>query len=386
MFFKSGRSSSTVNKPEQAESGGLAAFTSETGAASQKEVKRDRPAVTPGQKQRVARLSLWIGMILLIGGTVAAAGTWQYKKRTASASAFLSVETSAPGLDVMIDGRPIGRTPIGTWLPPGTYDVTVGQGARQRQLTVDLAAGASVFRHFDLAPPAPSGTAAGDALSGGPQVRIETQPSAMMVSIDGVERGRSPLVLNDLATGAHDVVVRGDGRTLRNRIALRAGESTVVVFASDARTPALTAPVVAPAAGGWLAVTSPIPVQIREGGKVIGSSDLDRLMLPTGDHALEFVNEALGYESRRSVRIEPGKTAGVQLERVNGVISINALPWAEVFVNGERIGQTPIGNLSHPIGTYDVVLRHPQFGERRERVTITAKQPARLGVDMRKAK
>jgi hypothetical protein len=109
-------------------------------------------------------------------------------------------------------------------------------------------------------------------------------------------------------------------------------------------------------------------------------------MLPTGDHALEFVNESLGYEARRTVRIEAGKTASVQLERVNGVISINALPWAEVWVNGERIGQTPIGNLSHPIGSYEIVLRHPQFGERRERVTITTRQPTRLGVDLRKAK
>ena len=65
-------------------------------------------------------------------------------------------------------------------------------------------------------------------------------------------------------------------------------------------------------------------------------------------------------------------------------MNINAQPWAEVWVDGQRIGETPIGNLSRPVGPHEVVLRHPEFGERRETVIVTLKQPARLGVDMRK--
>jgi hypothetical protein len=125
-------------------------------------------------------------------------------------------------------------------------------------------------------------------------------------------------------------------------------------------------------------------VQIREDGKILGNTEADRVMLPTGKHTLEFVNEPLGYESRRAVRIDAGKTTALQLEPVNGVLSINAQPWAEVWVDGERVGETPIGNLSRTIGPHEVVLRHPQLGERRERVTITTRQPARLGVDLRK--
>jgi hypothetical protein len=52
-------------------------------------------------------------------------------------------------------------------------------------------------------------------------------------------------------------------------------------------------------------------------------------------------------------------------------------------VGGERIGETPIANLTRPIGTHEVLLRHPQFGERKARLTVSLKQPARLGVDMR---
>lgn len=367
------------------ESPGLAAFASEAEGPPTTEAAPGAPSIITASQQhkrRVARL-FQLTAILLLGGSVAAGGTWQYKRRTAPASsAFLSVESSVPGLEVTVADNVVGRTPVAVWLQPGTYAVRVGQGAQQREMKVNLAAGASVFRHLEVSAAEAS---AGEAAAGPAQLRIETEPSAMTVTIDGVARGTSPVAVQGLAAGTHDVVVRGDGRTLRNTITLRSGEKTVLLFASSAK-PRVTGSTAAAPAGGWLAVKSAIPVQIREGGKVVGTSDLDLLMLPAGEHALEFVNESLGYQSRRTVRIDAGKTASVQLEPVNGVLSINAQPWAEVWLNGDRLGETPIGNLSRPIGTYEVVLRHPQLGERRERVTITAREPARLGVDLRKGK
>jgi len=43
-----------------------------------------------------------------------------------------------------------------------------------------------------------------------------------------------------------------------------------------------------------------------------------------------------------------------------------------------------VGNTSVPIGTHEVVFRHPQLGEQRFTATVTATAPARLSVDMRK--
>jgi hypothetical protein len=83
------------------------------------------------------------------------------------------------------------------------------------------------------------------------------------------------------------------------------------------------------------------------------------------------------------VTIAAGRTAQVQITPPSGRLSINALPWAEVWLGGVRLGQTPIANLSHPIGTHEVILRHPQLGERRATVTVSLKEIARLGVDMR---
>jgi hypothetical protein len=55
-----------------------------------------------------------------------------------------------------------------------------------------------------------------------------------------------------------------------------------------------------------------------------------------------------------------------------------------VFIDGKNVGQTPIGNLSLAIGTYEMTFRHPELGERRQTVTVTATGTNRVGVDLTK--
>ena len=66
------------------------------------------------------------------------------------------------------------------------------------------------------------------------------------------------------------------------------------------------------------------------------------------------------------------------------MLHINAVPWAEVWIDGERIGETPIGNLPARIGTREIVFRHPDLGERRATALVTLKEPVRISMDLRK--
>ena len=65
-------------------------------------------------------------------------------------------------------------------------------------------------------------------------------------------------------------------------------------------------------------------------------------------------------------------------------MSVNALPWAEVWIEGRKVGDTPLANLSLPIGNHHLIFRHPSLGERSQDVTITAGAPTRVSVDMRR--
>ena len=76
--------------------------------------------------------------------------------------------------------------------------------------------------------------------------------------------------------------------------------------------------------------------------------------------------------------------ASIRVEWPKGTIAINALPWAEVWIDGEKVGETPIGNLSLAIGPHEILFRHPELGEQHFATTVTLRAPARVSVDLRK--
>ena len=47
------------------------------------------------------------------------------------------------------------------------------------------------------------------------------------------------------------------------------------------------------------------------------------------------------------------------------------------------VGETPLGNLPVTIGPHEVIFRHPQFGEKRQAVSVTLNAPVRVTVDMK---
>jgi len=71
-------------------------------------------------------------------------------------------------------------------------------------------------------------------------------------------------------------------------------------------------------------------------------------------------------------------SSGAEVE--TGVVSFNATPWAEVWIDGQRLGETPLGNVRLPVGAHEVVFRHPQLGERRAVAVVRASTPERVTV------
>jgi serine/threonine-protein kinase len=71
------------------------------------------------------------------------------------------------------------------------------------------------------------------------------------------------------------------------------------------------------------------------------------------------------------------------VELPQGAINLNASPWAEVFIDGKRVGETPLGNFPIAIGPHEVIFRHPQLGEKRQAVSVTLNAPVRVSVDMK---
>jgi hypothetical protein len=279
--------------------------------------------------------------------------------------------TSEPsGSPVVIDGTPHGITPITVSLASGAHKINIGAGAQVRSRDLTVTRGATSSMHVELA--ATAAEAAAVEVGG---LQIVTEPAGARVSVDGEARGVAPVTLPGLTAGEHTVTVRsGSGEPINRTVTITAGAVSSLVISMNAPTTG---------ASGTLAINSTVPLQILENGALVGTSEMSRILLPAGAHDLELVNTALGYRLTRRVQISAGQTNTVTLTAPNGSVSLNATPWAEVWIDGQRAGETPIGNIPIPIGTHEVLFRHPQLGEQRRTVTVGATAPVRVGVDMR---
>jgi PEGA domain len=356
---------------------GLDAFGSETDPAH-----APAPAVAAAPRVPAARKApslTWVPgaakwtAVVLLSAAVALAGMFEYQRRIAKrvTTGTITLETTPSGLEVVLAGKSLGRTPLTTSLGAGTYDLQVGTEPLQRLVKVNIAAGASVVQRVEFAETAAAASTGG--------LRVQTEPSHLPVFVDGTAHGNSPVSIDQLQPGDHEVSVKTATGVVRRAISIQPRETLSLIVSSTAPPPDPTA-----VSAGWISVSAPVGLQLREGGKVIGTSESDRLMLTAGDHDIEFANDALGFSARRTVHVTAGRTSATKVDLPSGVLSINAQPWAEVWIDGERVGETPIGNLKRLIGTHEVVFRHPDLGERRETVVIAVGKPARIGVDLRK--
>jgi hypothetical protein len=135
---------------------------------------------------------------------------------------------------------------------------------------------------------------------------------------------------------------------------------------------------------GLVAITAPVPMHVYAGGRLVGTTEADTIMLPVGEHEVELVSDAVGMRTRRTITVQAGRTTALKIDSPRVAVNVNAIPWAEVWVDNQRIGETPIGNLQQTIGSHEFVFRHPELGERRMIVMITMKEPVRISMDLRK--
>jgi len=238
--------------------------------------------------------------------------------------------------------------------PPSTVSLTNDAAAPERD--VELPRNAT--------PPSAAG-----------RLSIVTDPAGARVGVDGRPQGMSPVVIEGLAASEHRITVTSDSGSIERTITVANGVMTEVVFA----LPRSTAPV-----AGWVAVTSPFPVDVIEHTEVVGTSGTAKIMLAAGKHEVVLRNQSLGYEAPRTITVAAGRIVSLDVDPPKGLLNVNARPWADVLIDGETVGQTPLSNLAVPVGSHQIMFRHPQLGERTEQVVVTTRGVNRVAVDLNK--
>jgi hypothetical protein len=326
-------------------------------------------ALRSDRRRLFAGGSLVVVAIALITAGVYWKDRWQTP--AAAAGGSLRIESDPPGAEVRLNGAAKGITPLSLSMPAGSYSLTVQHGSTVKELPVSVTNGATTIHHITwtdtpASPPAPAAEVG--------NLSITTDPAGSEVMVDGQMRGPAPVTLRDLPVGQHRVVVRADGTTHTRTVQIERGATASLFFGGSTQ---------AAAVAGSIAIASPVPVQVFEDQRLIGTSDMDRILLPAGEHVIELVSDPLGYRATRTVNVTAGQTAALAVDLPRAPLNINAIPWAEVFIDGTRIGETPLGNLPQTLGAHEIVFRHPQLGEHRVNVVVTMKDTARVSIDMR---
>ena len=322
-------------------------------------LKRDEP------RKRWPLAAAAIVLVALAGAGVAAARRYVTPATTPN-EGTLVVSTNPPGAHVIVDGVDRGETPVTVKLSPGTHGLELRGDGPPRLMPITIASGGLLSQYIELPKVAPTFG----------QLQIHTEPAGAHVSVDGVQRGTSPVTVAQLAPGEHVVQVESDRGSMKQMVTIEAGVTASLVVPLGSPDGANVS--------GWITLSAPADVQVFENKRLLGSSQSDRLMVSAGRHEIEIVNETLGYRGTRTVQVSPGKVTPIHLEFPKGAIALNAIPWADVWVDGEKAGETPIGNLQLAIGPHEFVFRHPELGEQHHTATVTLKAPARLSVDLRK--
>jgi hypothetical protein len=275
----------------------------------------------------------------------------------------VAFNTRPDGATVLVDGVNRGVTPVELDLAVGTHGVVLLAGTSERRLDLKVEAGARVSENVDL----PLSAQAVGALD------ITSEPAGARVTVDGTAVGTTPLSLRNVNPARHVVAIASGTSTINRTVDVAAGATASVFFTLAAQGSAAT---------GTLAVESPIDLRILENGQLLGLSNGAPIVLGSGKHQLDLVNDGLELRVSRSVTVDGGKSTRLNVPVPSGMLSVNASPWAEVFVDGRSIGTTPLGGVSLPVGPHEVVWRHPQLGERRRTVVVGAQTPARVAMDL----
>jgi hypothetical protein len=186
----------------------------------------------------------------------------------------------------------------------------------------------------------------------GGNVRVIVNIADADVWVDGVSKGKQPVDVKGLSPGQHIIEARAPGYDPKEeRVTVNAGSATVVKLNLEESTGPK-----GPA--GKLKIISPIPeATVYIDGASVGVAPLEK-DVTAGEHFVMV--ERAGYARfERKVAVEAKKTLTVtaELKAVGTVRFLSNPEAADVFIDGERAGKTPLVKEDISVGEHLVSFR-----------------------------
>lgn len=124
---------------------------------------------------------------------------------------------------------------------------------------------------------------------------------------------------------------------------------------------------------GLLSVTANANVSVSLDGRRLGDAPLSRVSVTPGRHQLVVSNAALGLSRTTTIEVRPAKETAERFRFETGELNVNVEPWAEVWIDGTKVGVTPLAGHRLLEGRHRVRLVSPK-GEKTVSVTVAPGQ------------
>ena len=195
--------------------------------------------------------------------------------------------------------------------------------------------------------------------------RIVSAPAGAELSIDGKRAGVTPFESGELAPGKHRYVA-----TLHGHADAR-GEFEIV------KDKPFTLNIALASAFGDIAVDAPKGATVEINGAAVGQAPFTG-RLAEGTHKVAV--SLKGYKPfAASAKITAGQKTDIaaKLEKLGfGAIRFTASPWADIYVNNEKVGSTPKVMENIPEGQVTVKLVNPAYKPFSQTVRLAANETA----------
>jgi hypothetical protein len=288
----------------------------------------------------------------------------------AEAPAGTLLVTSDAGGDVYVDGQRRDAAPaIITGVPAGDHVIEVrkeGLAPWRQTVTVPPGQQAKVAAVF------------GAAAQGNASLRIISNEPDVQVFVDGEDKGKAPITINSVKAGEHIVNARKIRfKSVEQTVHVQAGENAIVSLRME------IAPPDRPHAA--LKVQSTVPnAEVFVDGSSLGRAPIDRNDLDPGKHYVSVHKDGFTDFKREIILIENQPVTLVADLSATGAVRILSTPeGADVRIDGELIGRTPVQRDGVGAGDHVIELRNKGFFDHKETVKVEGGREKLFSVDMK---
>ena len=209
-------------------------------------------------------------------------------------------------------------------------------------------------------------------------LRIIANETDVEVFVDGEPKGKAPVTMNAIKPGEHIVGGRKQRfKPVEQTVRVAAGENAIVSFRME------VAPPDRPRA--TLKVQSQVPnAEVFLDGSSLGRAPVDRNDLDPGKHYVVVHKDGFTDFKREIMLIENQTVTMVADLSASGGVRILSTPeGAEVQIDGELIGRTPVQRDTVTSGEHIIQFKMPGYFDHKETIKVEGGREKVFSVDLK---